>query len=866
MKILVGLFFAFFVFRGTAQQTYDTIFHPIYGTTQLLEVKPKQLYPDTKAFISTVKNCSELVSIPIYVIRNNLGEVTKTYNDFNHLDKNLFTRDQLHKEPPIVHKIKAKNTSNNIGNDDSGYNLVYPIYACTFNDNNSCTAFKVGLIDTLGNEIVPAEFDRIEYIDSTFIFKRDNFYYLHDVKFKPINSMAYDSIIYSDFVHNHLIVKKNGLYGIVNRFGREILPIKYKVVQKSRFMTGYYEFLEGNKYGFISWDSKRYLAPFSPSAEIYARDGFFVFKGENDWNVIDSTGKYFLKSNLQVFNIVNKNRFIVGPNYLERALVDSKNRFISDKFYHDIWKINENTLMVGSEPGKIDASDLIKSAKWQLYDVDFQLKNKNSYKTIQKIDDDFLKVWDQKNNFHLVDDYGNEVVDLNVTDAYKYGDGIYKLVVDGKHIFIDLKHPEKRSNYYDNLRCVTENRIAVQKDGLWGFIDFDFKEICPIKANNVSCFEDGIATIEVMKQYYIMDSTGKLVYADFFDFAENVKNGYYRVRRDGKYGLFYKKGYLTVPLIYEENNFLVRQNGSYYLGVRKTKGIGKYGIVNQRNEIIYPFIYDNCVEISAYASIEQKRTDGFFAFATIEKRNTIENYYLNFDDSKSSLKIQENQSKGFKIVEGPCVNKESNSAKCFGVVNWLGKQIIPFSYTNIKPLKKNTFIVYSSTGGGILDTNGKVIIPPVYNYVYELCSDCNFIQVGRQYGGWGLYDYTGNLIADTLYGSFDKPVFDLIPFRNHPNYHYDVNKKFVHDEIKYGFMDMTGKVVIEPSYERYQIPNQKKEEILLINGNVVTKINGKGEVLEGTLIVKENNSSDSKTLVKKSKCLLFKRKNKPRFL
>jgi hypothetical protein len=138
--------------------------------------------------------------------------------------------------------------------------------------------------------------------------------------------------------------------------------------------------------------------------------------------------------------------------------------------------------------------------------------------------------------------------------------------------------------------------------------------------------------------------------------------------------------------------------------------------------------------------------------------------------------------------------------------------------------------------------------------------------VGRHYGGWGLYDYTGNLIADTLYGSFDKPVFDLIPFRNHPNYHYDVNKMFVHDEIKYGFMDMTGKVVIEPSYERYQIPNQKKEEILLIDGNVVTKINGKGEVLEGTLIMKENNSSDNKNIVKKRKCLLFKRKKKPKFL
>jgi hypothetical protein len=836
MKNLFFLLAIIFSFRVTSQQTLDTVFYPIYGNSQLLIVKQKQWYPETKAFIATAKNAEELKNLPIYIFRNNLGEVTKTYNDFNNLDKRLFTRDNLHKEEPIAHKIKAKNTSNNIGNDDSGYNQLYPIYNCQFNDYKVCSSFKVGLMDTMGNLVFPIEFDHIQYIDSTFIVKKDKSYYLYDATFKPINNIAYDSIIYSDFVHNQLIVKKEGLYGMINRFGKEQLPMKYKIVQKSRYMTGNYEFLEGNLYGFISWDTKRYLAPFSPVAEIYSRDGFFVYKAVNDWNVIDSSGKKLLKTNYQVFNIINRNRFVVGPNYQERILIDSKNRMISDKFYHDIWKINENTLMVGSEAGKIDASDLIKSAKWQLVDINFQLKNKDSYKTIQKLDDDFLKVWDSKNNFHLVDDAGNEAVDLNVSDAYKYAEGVYKLVVDGKHLFIDLKNPAKRSNYYDNLMCARENRISVQKDGLWGFIDYDFREICPIKADRVTCFEDGIATIEINKQFYIMDSTGKLLSPEYFDFAENVKNGYCRVGRDGKYGLLHKKGYFTIPLMYGENNFLVNQKGTYYLSVRMIKGNGKYGIVNQFNEVIHPFIYDNCVELSVYASIEQKRTDGFYVFAQIEKRSTWEYYYLNFDDSKSQLKIQENQMKGFKIVEGPCPKNETQLTKCSGVINWDGKQIIPFIYGNIKPLKNNTFTVYSLAGGGILDTNGKVVIPPIYKYVYELGSDCDLIQVGRHYGGWGLYDYSGKMLADTLYGGFEKPVFGLIPFRNHPNYHFNESKEYVHDEMKYGFMDLNGRIIIEPSYQRYQIPNPKKEEILLIDGSVVTKINGRGQVLEGALL------------------------------
>jgi hypothetical protein len=82
-----SFFFAFLLtFQSKAQQVLDTVFHPIYGTIQLLEVKQKQLYPETKAFISTAKNAEELKNLPIYVVRNNLGEVTKTYNDFNNLE------------------------------------------------------------------------------------------------------------------------------------------------------------------------------------------------------------------------------------------------------------------------------------------------------------------------------------------------------------------------------------------------------------------------------------------------------------------------------------------------------------------------------------------------------------------------------------------------------------------------------------------------------------------------------------------------------------------------------------------------------------------------------------------------------------
>jgi len=815
-----------------AQQVLDTVFYSIYGNSQLLAIQQKQWYPPTKAFISTAKSNEELKNLPIYILRNSSGDVVKTFNDFKSIDKANFTNRNLHKEEPVVHRLKTKNTATSIGNDDSGYNQLYPVYSCQFNDYQVCTSFKVGLIDTLGDIVFPIEFDHIQYVDSTFIVKKNNYYFLYDAFFRPINSVAYDSVSYSDFVHNQLIVKKDGLYGLLNRNGTFVLPINYKSVQKSRYMNGSYEFLSGKLYGFISWDGKKYMPPFTPSASTFVRDGYFIYKDEN-WNVIDSTGKLILKTPLQVFNIINKNRFVVGPNYHERALVDAKNVLISDKYYHDIWKVDNHVLMIGYDAGKIDASELIKSAKWQLVDMNFNKVNSTVFRSIQVLDEHFLRAYDLKNNLLVTNHFGEPVLDFAVSDVYKFADGVYKLIVDGKHLFIDLKNQAKRSRLYDNLQCVKENRIAVQKDGLWGFINFDFVEICPIKANRVSCFEDGIATIELEKQFYIMDSTGKLLSPEYFDFVENVRDGYCRVGRNGKYGLIYKSGVFTVPMEYEENNFLAKHKGHSYLSVRQKKEGGKYGIINERNELVYPFIFDKCVEISVHASIEQRRYDGFFAFATIEKRSTLEYYYLNFDDKKNQVKIQVNPSKGFKIVEETCEYEKGKTTKCFGVKNWMGQQIIPTIYFSVKPLDGHLFTVYGMDGGGMLDTNGKVVIPVKYKYLYELCSDCDFVQVGRHSGGWGLYRKDGKQLTDTIYGGFEKPVFNLIPFRSHPNYHFNENKEWVHDEQKLGFMDFEGNVVIAPGYDRYQIPNQKKEEILVNYGTKWLRINGNGELLEG---------------------------------
>jgi hypothetical protein len=313
-----------------------------------------------------------------------------------------------------------------------------------------------------------------------------------------------------------------------------------------------------------------------------------------------------------------------------------------------------------------------------------------------------------------------------------------------------------------------------------------------------------------------------------------LDNGFAQVEKDGKYGVIDENGKYVVPIMYDEMKFIVQHANNYFIGVKKN---GKYGIINLKNELLYPFIFETCVELSVHVNIPQNRQNGFYAFLSITNRRTIEYYYLNFDPRKDELKIQANPTKGFKTVSTNC--SSNPYGKCVGIVNWDGYTIIPMNFANIKELKYNTFEVYSNKGAGLMDTLGRTLIPPIYAYMYELGRDSTLLQVGRHSGTWGLYTRSGKMIADTIYGGFEEPINGLIPF--YANMHFRVqDNQWAHDEKKIGFMDLNGKIVIEPFYDQIYKDSPKKGNIQLKYGNNYCTIDSNGKLVEGKFATEIN--------------------------
>lgn len=842
MKFLSCLIVLLYSWSSSATPTYDTIYHPVYDGKQLVELKSPSYSTSLKGFVQ-VDQTTKAEGQGKYLIRDASGNFLVKYNDFdNSLDPKKLKSVRASQTNLKAHHLKTKNTASYIGMDDSGFNIVYPVFTCLPNDNGQCLSMKFGLLDSLGTLVIPIEFDQISWTDSVFITQKNDAYSLYSDQFKLLLS-DYQLIEYMNQQHDHLLLKKNNQYGLIHRSGKFLLPMEFETIRSSKYMYGKYEFLKDGLWGFVDFSFTQFLDPVSPSPNLLQRDGYFEYRDEKEiWTVLDSTGRTLLRSSMEMYQVINPNRFLVfkytRENGYERHLVDAFGNLVINETYYDIWRVNKTTLIAGYDASIHDASNLKKSNKWILLDQNGQAKSKTVYKGLMPIDEQFISAWTFKGKQEVIDEFGNDVLGYSVEDIYKYSNHTYKIRIDGKHQFLDLHNPSYISKRYDQIQCASENRFGVQKDGLYGFINgTTFEEIVPVRADLITCFKDGIASMKINNEWILIDSLGQVYTKDRYKNTKLLDNGFAQVEKDGKYGVIDENGKYVVPIMYDEMKFIVQQENNYFIGVKKN---GKYGIINLKNELLYPFIFETCVELSVHVNIPQNRQNGFYAFLSITNRQTIEYYYLNFDSKKDELKIQPNPTKGFKTVSTNC--SSNSSGKCVGIVNWNGQPIIPMNFANIKELKYNTFEVYSSKGAGLMDTLGRTLIPPIYAYMYELGRDSTLIQVGRHSGTWGLYSRSGKMIADTIYGGFEEPINGLIPF--YANMHFRVqNNQWAHDEKKIGFMDMNGKIIIEPFYDQIYKDYPKKGLIRLNYEQQFCVIDENGKLVEGHFATNAPNES-----------------------
>lgn len=338
-----------------------------------------------------------------------------------------------------------------------------------------------------------------------------------------------------------------------------------------------------------------------------------------------------------------------------------------------------------------------------------------------------------------------------------------------------------------------DNVLRVQKDGKYGLIDLNGKELLPTEYDEIIGL-NGIENSILIKKddkYGLVNDTGSVIiepnYKEIKNLGETYREGYITIDENDKYGVIgatkmklLDNKYDNIEQVYLSDYYLVTENGE-----RK--------VINSSGETILN---------SGFDQISSKTEDGFIYVSQglYGEINTIGEVQI--EPTYQDLK---------QVKKGVYIAKNNDR---YGIIDNEGNTMIPFDYTLITYNKDaklfiaddanyNTTIInenYESKITGILseiNTTKSYIrmrVDDEYKYYDLSCQEKTNIEVledntlflSKKDGKYGFVDKKGNVVVDYIY--------DDATEQN--EYGFVAVKK----DGKWGAIDKDGKVVVELIY------------------------------------------------------------------
>lgn len=342
-------------------------------------------------------------------------------------------------------------------------------------------------------------------------------------------------------------------------------------------------------------------------------------------------------------------------------------------------------------------------------------------------------------------------------------EGTYKTKVinqNNEEIFKDYDKVEAIDNFDSKQNIWYEdNVLRVQKDGKYGLINFEGKEIVPCEYDEITALKGVTNNLIVKKQDKVglINEKGQVIintdYKEIKTLKEGYKNEYAIVNENNQYGIISTTGAVIVEPKYEDVKYL---NNSELFAVKEA---GTWKLINKEKQILIDGGYDNIIEAKGENVVVEK--GGKYGVVTTKNEEKIP---VEYEQIKYTFSIYYIAKTGGK----------------YGIINLDNEQIKDFNYTNMNYVEKGDFIQadLSDTETVILDNN---LSEKINGIVSEINQELGYIKV-----------YTNNEYKYYNFKFEEKKSSDILTANN-----LFLSKK----DGKYGYVDKSGKVVIDYIYE-----------------------------------------------------------------
>ncbi len=271
-----------------------------------------------------------------------------------------------------------------------------------------------------------------------------------------------------------------------------------------------------------------------------------------------------------------------------------------------------------------------------------------------------------------------------------------------------------------------------------------------------------------------IDRTGKVVLTVPYSGGGRFSEGLARVNVDRQLGYIDRTGKLVIgPLPYEGRNF---SNGLAQIEALErcttAESKQKYGFIDRSGQVVIPVTLTRPCN---YWGDQFYFTNEGLALTNIGDK-------WGFIDKTGKVVMQFDEAGQFS--EGLAAAKVNGK---FGYVDRSGKFVIAPAYEQAAPFSDGLAMVRVNGLYGFIDKSGRLVIPAKYKEARGFSEGLATVFVNQEKGEWAVIDHDGKQVIPPRvngFGDFSNGVAKIMV------------------DYEEGFIDKTGKIVIEPEFAR----------------------------------------------------------------
>lgn len=243
-----------------------------------------------------------------------------------------------------------------------------------------------------------------------------------------------------------------------------------------------------------------------------------------------------------------------------------------------------------------------------------------------------------------------------------------------------------------------------------------------------SNFQNGFAVLREGEKCGVVNSSGETVIPFEYDGIEILEDGYFSVVKGNAWGIVYKTGAEVLPCEYDS----IWGRG-FYDDLIAVSQFGKYGYCDRNGNMVISPQYDHAEDfVGGLAKVGQDASQDTYYSGVVDRNGDI------------VIEIGEYIIRGI-LQNGRIVAGESSK---YGVINQNGRVVVPFIYENAYPVDRDSTLikVESDEKWGLIDSDGQEVLPCEYTDI-DMWTD-NLLCVEFENGNYCLVDQAGTIVSD----------------------------------------------------------------------------------------------------------------------